>query len=322
MYDPTKPYTSRVLEIIRTTWDTPFLRVVDYRDHALFFLSSNLSQTCAHVDHTDGIGTKGYYHWEARTWEYAALDALAMNLNDLLMYRAQPFKIQNHITLPWDDDEAVVGIVEALAKHCKPRHMAITGGETSINDMTDAMDVSISMSGLVGIYAVNQYLEGDDLIGVPSTGLHANGFTKVRELNAKDPFLANGEWPDDFLMPTAIYWDACFPIIEIAHGALHVTGGAYTKFKHSLGNVVDICIGRQHQLQPQQIFRDIYNKGVPDEEMYRTFNCGIGFIMAVHPDNTPTVLRQLPTAAIIGGVKAGDGRVRILSAFSNREVVL
>jgi len=182
------------------------------------------------------------------------------------------------------------------------------------------MDVSLTVSGLVAIYTVNQYLEGDDLIGVASTGLHSNGFTKVRELHAQDPFLPNGEWPDDFLMPTALYWDACFPIIEIAHGALHVTGGAYTKFKPARN--VDICIGRQHQLQPQQIFRDIYNKGVTDEEMYRIFNCGIGFIMAVHPENTPTVLRQLPTAAIIGGVQAGEGRVRILSAFSDREVVL
>jgi phosphoribosylformylglycinamidine cyclo-ligase len=318
-YNTSKPYTGRVLELIKTTWTSPYLEVADYGDHPVLFLKTAFGQTSGQVDHTDGIGTKAYYHYEARSWEAAALDALAMNLNDLLAYRAQPFKLQSHITLPWDDEEDIIQIVEALVKQCKDRSIVFTGGETSINNMNDCPDVSITMSGFVMVYAVNQFLEGDALIGLPSTGLHANGFTLLRQINSLDPFLAKGEWPDDFIMPTAIYWDAVFPIAGKVNGIMHITGGAFTKFKPFLKNT-DIYIGRQHQLQPQQIFRDIHAKGIPDEEMYRTFNCGIGLVLSVNQENVPAVLEHLPTARLIGGVHPGQGRVHVLSAFSDKEL--
>jgi len=318
-YNTTKPYTGRVLETIKDTWTSPFVEIVDHGDHPILFLKTSFAQTCGQVDHTDGIGTKAYYHYEARSWDAAALDALAMNLNDLLAYRAQPYKLQCHITLPWDDEDDIIQIVDSLAQRCKSRNIVFTGGETSINNMNDCPDISITMSGFVMIHAVNQFLEGNALIGLPSTGLHANGFTKLREINTLDPFIANGQWPDDFIMPTAIYWDAVFPVLGLVNGVLHITGGAFSKFKPFLKNT-DVCIGRQHQLQPQQIFRDIYAKGVSDQEMYRTFNCGIGLVLSVSDDKVPEVLKQLPTARLIGGVHAGKGRVRILSAFSDKEL--
>jgi len=263
------------------------------------------------VDHTDGIGTKGFYHWRERTFGAAVIDALAMNLNDLALARAIPYKLQNHLTLPADDHLAILDIVRSLAAESRNRQIAITGGETSIHDNSDSLDISISMSGIVDDAQPNIMESGQVLLGLPSNGLHANGFSLVRKL-------FGDESRADFTHPTAVYLDKIRVLQKRVrvNGMMHITGGAFTKLKDLLHDA-DAVIERP--LEPQPIFEEIYQRGVTDEEMYKTFNCGTGMVLAVDQSDSETV-SVITGAKPIGRVVKGSGFVVLASAFSKQQV--
>src|SRR5258708_1579782 len=124
IYDTSKPTTSYILKQIRRTWSCPWLTVID----GVCPLFHHNFTANYFIDHTDGIGTKGLYHWQKRTFRHAVCDSLAMNLNDLAVCRATPFKLQNHLTIPHDDSEAVQEIITALADECIKSSITITGG--------------------------------------------------------------------------------------------------------------------------------------------------------------------------------------------------
>ena len=101
MYNPAKPYKHKILKLIESTWDTPYVRVTG---GVYPLIKRKIS--FPEVDHTDGIGTKGFYHWRQETFKEAVIDALAMNLNDLAIVRAVPYKLSNHITVPVEDERS------------------------------------------------------------------------------------------------------------------------------------------------------------------------------------------------------------------------
>lgn len=309
MYNPIKPYKHQILRLIESTWNNPYVEV---KRELYPILKRKIS--FSEVQHTDGIGTKGFYHWRARTFQNAVLDALAMNLNDLAMVGATAYTLQNHIVLPKDDHEAILDIVSALAKECRKRKIAMTGGETSIHSDMPSMDISITVSGFIKNIRKNQCEVGDILIGIKSSGLHSNGITKVREIFGKKS-------RKEFTEPTRIYIDEILSLINQheVHGMMHITGGAFTKLKDILEKA-DVVIHQPKKLQPQDIFREIYKKGVSDKTMYSTFNCGIGFILSVPKSEVEQIVLHIKNVAVIGEVIRGSGHVNIKSAFSGKMV--
>ncbi|MEK7195275.1 MAG: AIR synthase-related protein [Patescibacteria group bacterium] len=307
MYNPTKPYKHQILKLIESTWHTPYVKV-ERGVYPVFRKRFSLPE----VQHTDGIGTKGIYHWRKRTFKSAVLDVLAMNLNDLAMMGATPYALQNHIVLPKDDHDAVLNIVKALARECRKRRIAMTGGETSIHDDVSGLDIGITVSGFIGHLRQNKCRIGDVLIGLKSNGLHSNGFTKVREV-------LRGQYKKDFTIPTAIYLDEVLPLLHKyqINGMMHVTGGAFTKLKDILGRA-DAAIRHPQKLRPQKVFQEIYKRGVSNKVMYSTFNCGIGFIVSVPRREVSKILSHLKNAAVVGEVVPGGGRVEIHSAFDGK----
>lgn len=311
MYDSRKPYKQQILRLIQTTWKTPYLSV---REGIYPIFERKFSYP--EIEHTDGIGTKGIYHWRKRTFRDAVLDALAMNLNDLAMARAIPYKLQSHIILPKDDHEAILSIVRSLRKECKKRKIAITGGETSIHDDAQGMDISMTVSGFVSNPKPNRFKIGDMFIGIKSNGLHSNGFTKIRELFKK-------EWKKEFVVPTRIYADEILRLLRKykIHGMMHITGGAFTKLKDILSKELDVVLEGGLKLAPQKIFYEIYRRGLSDEDMYRTFNCGIGFVLSVDAKDAKRIVEKLKNADILGHIVKGRGRIVIHSSFSTKKVV-
>jgi len=310
MYDPVKPYKKQILELIKRTWETPYVSI---KEGAYPVIKKKFSYL--EVDHTDGIGTKGIYHWQQGTFKNAVLDALAMNLNDLAIMGATPYKLQNHITAP-EEDERIIEIIKVLSQECQKRNIPIAGGENSFHDNSKGLDISITVSGFIKNLRSNEFKSYDLLIGIESNGLHSNGFTKVRKVFGK-------EYRDEFVKPTNIYLDTISAFNEKfnIHGMIHITGGAFSKLKDLLGNT-DALIIRNHQLKPQAIFQELYQKGISDEEMYKTFNCGIGFILSVDPKDVKNILSEIKDfkAGIIGKVIPGTGKVKIESSFSNKEI--
>lgn len=317
MYNPAKPYTSYIKNAIRKTWDTKYVSVAEgpiiTRKYTFPIESSSI----------DGIGTKGVYHWLKRSFRYAVIDAFAMNANDLILNRAKPYKLQDDITLPMEDMDAVQEITDALVRECLGRNIAITDGETAIENTIQGCRISISMAGFIERPTINRFEIGDVLIGFKSSGLHSNGFTKIRELFGEKIIRP------EFIEPTRIYSDIIFHVLEkfTIHGMAHITGGAFTKpiTQGLLPSNADMRIIRNHLLQPHEIFQEIYKKKVSDEEMYSIFNCGIGFIVSVDSsiaDSFLSYLNNFTDVDRIGEVISGEGRVRIESFFSKKEITL
>lgn len=307
-YDPTKPYKHQLLQLIQSTWKSPHVNVRPGLYPVFERTTSGLE-----IDHTDGIGTKGDYHWHQKTFRSAVLDALAMNLNDLAMARAKAYKLQNHLTLPIDDHPAILEIIGALADECKKRGIVMTGGETSIHAGGTGMDLSLTVSGLVIDDQPNQLQDGDVLIGLSSSGLHSNGFSKVREV------LGDANRPE-FTVPTVLYDQIIlsltpeFPV----HGMMHITGGAYTKLL-DIAQGTDVTIERKNFPTNNPIWQELYSHGLSDEDMYRTFNCGIGFIISVPAAAASAVIKE-SGGVEVGSVTTGIGRVVVESVLSDRIV--
>ena len=311
MYDPAKPYKHKILKLIESTWDTPYVKI----ERGLYPIITK-KFSLPEVQHTDGIGTKGIYHWKHHTFKNAVIDAMAMNLNDLIMVGATPYTIQNHIVLPEDDHVAILEIVIALAGECKKRKIAMTGGETSIHLDSEGMDISITISGFLSKKIKNRCEVGDMLIGLSSNGLHSNGITKVREV------LGDG-YRKEFTVPTKIYFDEALPAINKfkINGMMHITGGAFTKLKDILINS-DAVINHPRELNPQKIFGDMFKKGLTNKIMYRTFNCGVGFVLSVPKQEVQKLLSYFSNSAVIGEVVKGNGKVVIKSAFDQKIIGL
>ena len=306
MYNPIKPYKHEILKEIERTWHTPYVEV-----HRGVYPLIKKKFSYFEVDHTDGIGTKGFYHWKARTYRAAVLDALAMNLNDLALVRAVPYKLSNHITVPVED-KRVFTILKMMVDECRARRIAIVGGENSFHETAEGLDISMTVSGFVKQPRPNHCKIGDVLVGLKSSGLHSNGLTTVRKVFKKAT-------RPEFTVPTKIYLDTVLKLCDAysINGMMHITGGAFTKLKDILGSA-DAEISCPAELKPQKIFFDIYAKGVSSKRMYSTFNCGVGFVLSVLPADAKHIVRTTPGTAIIGKVVKGSGMVRIRSAFDSK----
>lgn len=312
MYNTTKPHNAIILEQVKRTWETKYLTV---SDGPYPIITRKFALEVHEVDHTDGIGTKGEYHWRYRTFRNAVLDAMAMNLNDLHMVRATPYKLQNHIIMPEDDGEAVFEISKALADECVSRGIAITGGETSVHDNHAGLEISITMSGFLEEVRPNLFKNGQVLIGLASNGIHSNGFSLIRKACREKGVEFDPTW----LAPTRIYR---VPDLHLISGIQHITGGAFTKLKSRAEPNSDIFI--KSKMEVPEVFQTVYNAfggDVTDETMYRTFNCGIGMVLGVSPKDVERVLNTAG-GEVIGSVEPGFGRIIIESQFSKSRLVL
>ena len=315
MYDTTKPYNAEIKRLIQTTWNTKYVRVDKHGTRKKPHAPKGPAWR-----HVDGIGTKGEDHWRQRTFGAAVQDVLAMNLNDFARDRCIPFEVCDHIFLPTDDHGAMVEIVSELADQCVVHGLAITGGEPAIHEGSGGLEISMTMLGVRRSFEPNLFYDGDVLIGIGSSGAHSNGFTKIHHV-----FGAWESLPEDITTPTFIYYHVIDKIDRMygINGMVHITGGAFTKIKEYLGGH-DAYIHRLHTLVPHNIFRELYVKAISDKEMYKTFNCGIGFVIAVDPSVASQCLRVIRNcfpADVIGRVVRGSGRVYVQSMFSDEIVI-
>ena len=305
MYDPTKPHNSIIVEQSKRTWKS---------NNLVYMFEDGTFQRAAtigtfEIDHTDGIGSKGTFHWQYQTFRNAVLDALAMNINDLLMYRARPYKLQNHIFVPHDNKEAITHIATAMADECIDRNIVITGGECAV---AEEFEISVTMSGIMDARYPNTWEAGDVLLGLASNGLHSNGTTLVDDLLDFKP-----EW----LTPTRIYDLPIWP--TAIKGIQHITGGAFTKIKKHLHGI-DAYIYNKHTLEPQDIFFEVYDclGEKADTTMYKTLNCGIGMVLAVDKDVVNKVQSKIGGEVIGELRKSGTGCVIIDSKFDIDKTVI
>lgn len=276
------------------------------------------------VSGTDGVGTKLMLAFEMDKHDTIGIDAVAMCVNDVLVQGAKPIYFLDYIAVGQNKPEVIEQIVKGVADGCVQSECALIGGETA--EMPDMYDVDhYDVAGFcVGVVDKSKLKDsrnlkvGDVLIGLPSTGVHSNGFSLVRKVLFKDNHLdahasyeeLDGQVLGDVLLtPTKIYVKAVsslFDKVDI-HAMSHITGGGfYENVPRMLKDGMGVRIDTKSFPRPK-IFDFIQSKGaIENQEMYNVFNMGIGFVMAVDPSDVQKVQDELhaigQTSYVIGEV--------------------
>jgi len=250
--------------------------------------------------HTDGVGTKVVIANMMKKYNTVGIDCVAMNVNDIICIGATPISFVDYIAANKNDQQIFKEIVKGLVIGAKKSSMPIVGGETAImSDLFAGKEFSFDLAGMVvGLLSKkemilgNKIKTGDIIIGANSTGIHSNGYSLARKAllkkySVKDKIKGVGMLGDALLTPTEIYVN---PVLEIikkckVNGLAHITGGAFTKLLR-LKNI-GYEISSLPKLPP--IMGLIEEQGVNEEEMYKTFNMGVGFCVISPKDQVNLV---------------------------------
>ncbi len=247
------------------------------------------------VSSTDGVGTKLLVAKAAGKHDTVGIDLVAMNVNDILCVGAKPLFFLDYIACGKVHVRVLADVMKGITKGCRISGCSLVGGETAeMPGMYRPDDYDLA-GFVVGVVEKNKILDGsairagDEVIGLPSSGLHSNGFSLVRRVfSVKE----QKKLAEILLTPTRIYADEVSALTGkfSIKGIAHITGGAfYEKLTKVLPEGLCFIIDRNSWPVPE-IFQRIQKKGrIVDAEMYRTFNMGIGLAVVVSPKDVPAV---------------------------------
>jgi phosphoribosylformylglycinamidine cyclo-ligase len=262
---------------------------------------------------TDGVGTKLELARRAGAWDGVGFDLVAMCVDDLAAVGARPIGFVDYLAVGALDPERDQVIVESVAAACREAGCPLLGGETAEHPgvmAPGAVDLAGSVMGVVergSELGPHRVAEGDVVIGLISPNLRSNGFSLVRAVLGEE---VQGHF-DLLLEPSVIYAPAVLAAIGQGgvHAAAHITGGGLA------GNLVRaLPAGLGARVDPStwerpSVFDLVADRGVPETEMWSTFNMGIGFCLVVDPEHVEGALESLSshTPRIVGEVGPGEG---------------
>ena len=269
---------------------------------------------------TDGVGSKVLIANAISKWDTVGIDCIAMNVNDLYAIGAEPIAFVDYLAVEKVDPERAAQIAVGLARGAEISNMTIVGGETaSLPEIIRGFDLAGTAIGVVDkdkVVTGEKIRVGDVLVGVPSSGLHSNGYTLARRIIAESKYTYFDTMPggersigEELLTPTRIYPEIVELVKECdVHGLAHITGSGLLKLRR----ISNLGFEISEPLVPQPVFRFLQEQGgVDDEEMYRTFNMGMGFLIALDESEAKEACRIMgPGSRIVGsivkeGLKAG-----------------
>ncbi len=300
----------------------------------LFSLNSDKYQRPTLVAATDGVGTKLKLAFMLDKHDSVGIDLVAMCVNDIIVQGAEPlFFLDYFATAKLSADQAVA-VVEGIAEGCKQANCALLGGETAempgmyAGGEYDLAGFSVGVVDNDKIIDGSTITKGDKIIGIASTGLHSNGFSLARKIILETLKLDLDGCPkgfdrplgDTLLTPTRIYVRSILNLIrdfEIK-GIAHITGGGLLEniprvLPHHCKAVI-----QRGSWESQPIFELLRDGGnIHENEMYRTFNCGIGMVLIVPEHDADDILSRLAgleeKAWLIGKIVQADSPVVELS---------
>ena len=268
------------------------------------------------ASHTDGVGTKVLIANLMKRYDTIGIDCVAMNVNDIICIGATPISFVDYIAVNKNDTAILRKIVQGLAKGAKKARVPIVGGETAIMpDLFSGKGFSFDLSGMVtGILSKKQMIlgksikSGDIIIGLKSTGLHSNGYSLARKAllskySVKDKIKGVGVLGNALLAPTEIYVKPVLESLEKCkiHGLAHITGGAFTK----LLRLKKIGFNLDSLPKTPPLMQLIEDQGVKQDEMYKTFNMGIGFCV-IAPSSEVSKIKSICKKNKIKSQKIGS----------------
>ena len=321
----------RIRSLARTTFTSGVLSDIGSFG-GLFALSGSQARDIVLVSSADGVGTKLRIAFMTGDHATIGIDLVNHCVNDILVQGAQPLFFLDYLATGRLDPDVAVQVVEGLAAACRSNACALLGGETAEMPGFYA-DGEYDVAGfIVGAVPREQLIDGsglragDVLLGIPSSGLHTNGYSLARRI----AFDTAGLRADSFvpelgrsigsalLVPHRSYLPVLRPLLGSGRikGMAHITGGGITEnLPRILPSGTHALVDRRAWSVPA-IFSWLQRTGhVPDEDMLRTFNLGIGLIIACAPDDERALLDDIarngePGAARIGTVREGGEGVR------------
>ena len=288
---------------------------------ALFDLGSLKYKKPVLVSSTDGVGTKLLVANLAGKHDTVGIDLVAMNVNDVLCTGARPLFFLDYIATGKLNNKIMKDVMKGIVAGCRMAGCALIGGETAeMPDMYKGEDYDLA-GFTVGVVEAQGIIDGtnikcnDVLIGLPSSGLHSNGYSLARKaLSTKEQKL----YAQILLKPTCIYVKPILALLEKIQvkGMAHMTGGAwYEKLTKVLPKGLCFSVKKGRWPIPR-IFELIHDKGhIPEHEMYRTFNMGIGFCLVVAPKDvmgTQSFLRIHKVESFVIGEVIQDSKQKVI----------
>ena len=279
------------------------------------------------VSGTDGVGTKQRIAQLMGIHNTVGIDCVAMCVNDIVCCGAKPLFFLDYIAIGRNEPEKVAALVSGVAEGCVQAGCALIGGETAEHPGTmqpedyDLAGFSVGIVDQDKILRKASVCEGDVILGLPSSGIHSNGYSLVRkvfdvehvslEARVEELGMTLGE---ALLTPTRIYVKPVLAALETGsvHGISHITGGGFYEN-------IPRCLPDGYQARIEKaaipvlpIFHILQERGgIPERDMCNTFNMGIGMSLVVAADQTDAVKAVLPDAVVIGEIVRGEDAISI-----------
>jgi phosphoribosylformylglycinamidine cyclo-ligase len=275
------------------------------------------------VSSTDGVGTKLLLADLLERYDTIGIDLVAMCVDDVVVVGAEPLFFLDYIACGRLDDKKLYDVMKGIVKGCQIAGCTLLGGETAelpglyAKDKWDLAGFCVGMVSKEKIVDGQDCRKGDRIIGMASSGLPSNGFSLVRNILSQNEL--REQLARELLRPTKIYAQTVLQIMKKVRikAAAHITGGGfYDNIPRVLPQGLSAAI-RRGSWPIRPIFHTIQKKGdVSGEEMFRTFNMGVGMILILSPRSVERALalsKELGVKAWeIGNIIEGDGRVQIL----------
>jgi len=297
---------------------------------ALFELPLDRYREPVLVSGTDGVGTKLRLAIDTGIHDTIGIDLVAMCVNDLLVQGAEPLFFLDYYATGRLDLEVAENVIKGICTGCREAGVALIGGETAEMPGMYA-EADYDLAGFcVGIAEKNRLITGeavrpgDRLIGLTSSGPHSNGYSLIRKVIDRagiqlDDKFGDRSFGQTLLAPTKIYVKPVLALLQEfdLHAMAHITGGGLLEnLPRVLPKSTTAVVDSQAWHRPE-IFSWLQQQGnIEADEMYRAFNCGIGFVLVTDPQQTPAILERLHTlgqeACVIGEITTLDHPRQVL----------
>ncbi|MDR0676238.1 MAG: phosphoribosylformylglycinamidine cyclo-ligase [Elusimicrobiota bacterium] len=272
------------------------------------------------ISGTDGVGTKLKLAFILDKHDTVGIDLVAMCINDIITSGAAPLFFLDYFATGHLSIEKAEQVIKGIIEGCRQAECVLLGGETA--EMPSFYgDEEYDLAGFaVGAVEKEDMIDGKNIelgyvvIGIPSSGVHSNGFSLIRKV-----FDENGlkKYADKLITPTRIYWKDVKNLFEkkIIKGMAHITGGGLSGNANRIfakDAKIDIKIDTK-SIELPEIFKIIKKTGNVDiDEMYKVFNMGIGMVLIVNSKDVETVLKNIKDAKVIGNIIEGNGKVILI----------
>jgi phosphoribosylaminoimidazole synthetase len=273
---------------------------------------------------TDGVGTKVEIANLLNKFDTIGIDLVAMSVNDLIVQGAKPILFLDYISINKIDLKKLKSILKGIVKGCEIANCELVGGETAEMPGTyekGKFDIAGFAVGVVdeNKILVKKKIKNNDLIlAVPSSGIHSNGYSLVRQIlnKKKIDIKKNLFLKKELIKPTKIYVNEILNLIQdnLLNGCANITGGGLAdNIKRVIPDKLSACIDL-NKIKTNKIFNWLKQNNISDNEMLKTFNCGVGFCLIIDPKNLRKISRYFSKEYkpyLIGKINRGKNKVKL-----------